>query len=294
MADDPASRVTALESGDANAIEDTPGQDVDRLSKDPKYQLVKGTVPGAPRTFFLNIEKAPLDDMNIRKAINFGIDHDELAKLATVSTQPGAHGPFSPSIWSHSDDADKIFTYDAAQAGKILDDAGWTLGPDGIRVKNGQKLVLSANSRAVFKTLFATLQSLMQKIGIQVDVTELDTNASLDASNKGQYHINMTGDVASDPAALELLYHSRNYGGYDWSRIKDPAFDKMWDDAASEVDRDKREQMYVEIQKTIMNNAWILPGQTIVRNNFYTSKIKGVKPDARGIYLWLYDAYVEP
>ncbi len=119
VADDPAARVTALESGDATAIEDTPGQDVDRLSKDPKYQLIKGFIPGAPRTFFLNIEKAPLDDINVRKAINLGIDHDELAQLATVGTQPGAHGPFSPATPGHSDDADKIFTYDPTQAAKI-------------------------------------------------------------------------------------------------------------------------------------------------------------------------------
>jgi len=133
----------------------------------------------------------------------------------------------------------------------------------------------------------------MQKIGIKVDIQTLDTAASVDAANKGQHHIVMTGDVDSDPAGFQLLYHSRNYGGYDWSRIKDPAFDKMWDDAAAEVDRAKREQMYVDIQKTIMTNAWILPGQIIQRNNFYDAKIKGVKPDARGIYLWLYDAYVE-
>ena len=51
--------------------------------------------------------------------------------------------------------------------------------------------------------------------------------------------------------------------------------------------------MYEDIQKTIMNNAWILPGQVITRNNFYAANIKDVKPDARGIYLWLYDTYVE-
>jgi peptide/nickel transport system substrate-binding protein len=293
VADDPAARVTALESGDATAIEDTPGQDVDRLSKDPKYQLIKGFIPGAPRTFFLNIEKAPLDDVNVRKAINFGIDHDELTKLATVGTQPGAHGPFSPATPGHSDEADNIFKYDPAMAAKILDDAGWKAGADGIRAKNGQKLHLTANARAVFGQLFTTLQSLLQKIGVEVEIITLDTNASLDAANKGQHHIVMTGVVASDPSNIALLYHSRNYGGYDWSRIKDAAFDKMWDDAAAEVDRDKRLAMYGDIQKLIMNNAWILPGQVIVRNNFYSAKIKGVKPDARGIYLWLYDAYVE-
>ncbi len=133
----------------------------------------------------------------------------------------------------------------------------------------------------------------MQKIGIEVEIVTLDTNASLDAANKGQHHIVMTGVVASDPSNIALLYHSKNYGGYDWSRIKDAAFDKMWDDAAAEPDRNKRLAAYGEIQKTIMNNAWILPGQVLVRNNFYAANIKGVKPDARGIYLWLYDAYVE-
>ena len=80
----------------------------------------------------------------------------------------------------------------------------------------------------------------MQKIGIQVDIVTLDTNASVEAANKGEHHIVMTGVVASDPSNIALLYHSRNYGGYDWSRIQDPAFDKMWDDAAAEPDRDKR------------------------------------------------------
>jgi peptide/nickel transport system substrate-binding protein len=293
VADDPAARVTALESGDANAIEDTPGQDVARLKADPKYTLTQALLPGCPRTFFLNIEKAPLDDIEVRKAINWGIDHDELAKLATVGTQPGAHGPFSPQLWSHSDEADTNFTYDPVKAAAVFDAAGWKLGSDGIRAKAGKQLVLTANSRAVFGTLFTTLQSLLQKIGVKLDIETLDTTASLDAANNGKHHIVMTGNVGSDPAGMDLLYHSRNYGGYDWSRIKDAAFDKMWDDAAAETDRAKREQMYVEIQKTIMNNAWILPGQIIQRNNFYDAKIKGVKNDARGIYLWLYDAYVE-
>jgi peptide/nickel transport system substrate-binding protein len=293
VADDPAARVTALESGDANAIEDTPGQDVERLSKDPKYQLIKGNIPGAPRTFFLNIELAPLDDINVRKAINLGIDTDELVNLATVGTQAAAHGPFSPATPGHSPEADATYPYDAAAAAAAFDAAGWTLGADGIRAKGGQKLTLTANSRAVFGRLFATLQSLAQKVGVDVKIEELETNASLEAANNGKHHTVMTGVVASDPSNIALLYHSKNYGGYDWSRIKDAAFDKLWDDAAAEVDRDKRLAMYGDIQKMIMDNAWILPGQVLTRNNFYDAKIKGVKPDARGIYLWLYDAYVE-
>ena len=42
-----------------------------------------------------------------------------------------------------------------------------------------------------------------------------------------------------------------------------------------------------------MEQALCIPGQAIVRNNFYAASVKGIRPDARGIYLWLYDAYIE-
>jgi peptide/nickel transport system substrate-binding protein len=293
VADEPAARVTALESGDATAIEDTPGQDVARLQADSRFQLIKGEIPGHPRGFFQNTERAPLDDLNVRKALETGINREEVVQLATFGTQPMSPGPFSPPTPGHSDKADNFYPFDAAKAGEMLDAAGWTLGADGIRAKGGEQLTLKTIGFAVFRALYEASQSNLRQIGVNLDLQILDTAAAVEANHRGDHHWAMTGVVASDPSNIALLYHSRNYNGYDWSRVQDPAFDKMWDDAASELDRDKRLKQYEDIQLYIMENALNVPMQAIVRNNFYAAEIKDVKPDARGIYLWWYDTYIE-
>lgn len=293
VADEPAARVTALESGDVLGIEDTPGQDVARLEADDQFQLIKGELPGAPRTWFMNIERAPLDDITVRKALIHGLDRNEIVQLATFGTQPPAFGPFAPPTPGYTPAAGEMYPYDPAKAGELLDAAGWTMGPDGIRVKDGETLTLKAFSFEVFRPLYEAAQANARKLGVDIAVEIIETAAATEANHRGDHHIAITGVVASDPSNIALLYHSRNYNGFDWSRQQDPAFDKLWDDAAAEVDRATRLKMYEDIQMRIMEQALCIPGQAIVRNNFYAASVKGIRPDARGIYLWLYDAYIE-
>lgn len=293
VADEPASRVTALESGDATGIEDTPGQDIARLQADARFQLIKGEIPGHPRGFFMNTERAPLDDINVRRAIQHGMNREEIVQLATFGTQPMSPGPFSPPTPFHSAKADNYYPHDPTKAGELLDTAGWKLGADGIRARNGEQLTLKTIGFAVFRALYEASQSDIRKVGVNLDLQIVDVPAAVEANHRGDHHLAMTGVVASDASNIALLYHSRNYNGYDWSRVQDPAFDKLWDDAAAELDRDKRAALYEQIQLYIMENALCVPMQALIRNNFYAANIKGIKPDARGIYVWLYDAYIE-
>jgi peptide/nickel transport system substrate-binding protein len=294
VADEAAARVTALESGDVLAIEDTPGQDVARLEADERFELVKAELPGHPRSWFMNTERAPLDDINVRKALLYGLNRPEIVQLATFGTQPAATGPFSPATWSYSQAAGEIYPYDPAMAGQLLDEAGWTMGPDGIRVKDGQPLSLRTIGFEVFRPLYEAGQSNAREIGVDMAIEIIATAAATEAAHRGDHHLAMTGVVASDPSNISLFYHSRNMDGFNWSRYHTPEFDKMWDDAAAELDRDTRLGMYEDIQEFIMNEALTIPTQVIVRNNFWSTRVKGARPDARGIYIWLYDAYVEP
>ena len=294
VADEPAARVTALESGDVLGIEDTPGQDVARLEADERFELVKAELPGHPRSFFMNTERAPLDDINVRKALLYGLNRPEIVQLATFGTQPPATGPFSPATWSYSEAAGEIYPYDPEKAGQLLDEAGWVMGPDGIRVKDGQPLALRTIGFEVFRALYEAAQSNARQIGVDLQLEIIAPAAATEANHRGDHHLAMTGVVASDPSNISLFYHSRNMDGFNWPRYATPEFDKMWDDAAAELDRDTRLGMYADIQDFIMEQALTIPTQVIVRNNFWSTRVKGHRPDARGIYIWLYDAYVEP
>jgi peptide/nickel transport system substrate-binding protein len=289
---EPAARVTALEAGDANGIEDTPAQDVLRLREDPAYTLIEARLPGAPRTFFLNTERAPLDDLKVRQALSHGLDVPQVVQLATFGLQPPATGPFSQPTLGYSAAAENFYPYDPVKAGALLDEAGWTMGSDGIRVKDGQPLRLTAIGFPVFEALYTAAQSVLRQIGVDVDVQILDSAAATAANQRGDGHLAMTGVVSSDPSGIALLYHSRNYDGFAFSRWKDPEFDKLWDDAAVETDPDARMALYEQIQLYIMENALSIPTQQLVRYNFVASNVQGVRQDARGLYPWFDDTTI--
>ena len=293
---EPAARVTALESGTVLGIEDTPAQDVLRLQEDENFTLVQGNLPGAPRTFFMNTERAPLDDINVRKALLHGLNIEQIVQLATFGIQPFAKGPFAEATAFYNADAAKEanYPYDPELAGQLLDDAGWTMGPDGIRVNDaGEPLVLTAIGFPVFEALYTATQALAREIGVDVDVQIIDVGAAVEANQRGDHHLAMTGVVGADPSIIALLYHSRNYDGFAFSRWQDPAFDALWDDAAASSDPAVRAQLYGEAQQYIMDNALSIPEQEIVRLNFVDANVNNVRADASGIYLLLYDAFID-
>jgi hypothetical protein len=53
---------------------------------------------------------------------------------------------------------------------------------------------------------------------VDFDVRQLDAAAFTASAHKGDHHVAMTGVVASDASNVALLYHSRNYNNYAWSR----------------------------------------------------------------------------
>ena len=293
---EPAARVTALESGTVLGIEDTPAQDVLRLQDDENFTLVQGNLPGAPRTFFMNTERAPLDDINVRKALLHGLNIEQVVQLATFGIQPYAKGAFAEATAFYNAAAAKEanYPYDPDLAGQLLDEAGWTMGSDGIRVNDaGEPLVLTAIGFPVFEALYTATQALMREIGVDVDVQIIDVGAAVEANQRGDHHLAMTGVVGADPSIIALLYHSRNYDGFAFSRWQDPAFDRLWDDAAASSDLDVRAQLYGEAQQYIMDNALSIPEQEIVRLNFVDSNVNNVRADASGIYLLLYDTFID-
>src|SRR6185369_8907495 len=80
-------------------------------------------------------------DVKVRQAINYAIDRQLIVDkvyygLAEVSTTG-----FPPETWAYNSNV-KGYTYDPDKARALLDEAGWTVGADGIRVKDGQPLAL--------------------------------------------------------------------------------------------------------------------------------------------------------
>src|SRR5262249_49176989 len=138
-------RATTLESGETQGIYFVPAQALARLEKNPALRVEKMPWPGAPRIWLLNTTKPPMDDVRVRRAINYGVDKDAI--VGRVYKGIGLKA-FAPLTMAMLDDPGlrQAYPYDPARAQALLGEAGWTPGPDGIRVKGGQRLEIVLNA----------------------------------------------------------------------------------------------------------------------------------------------------
>src|SRR5690606_32058098 len=82
---DPTARTTAIQTGNADFIEYVPAADVALLEADASVQVVGGLAANF-RSIYFNVERAPFDDVNVRRAIAYAIDEQAIVDLALFGT----------------------------------------------------------------------------------------------------------------------------------------------------------------------------------------------------------------
>lgn len=119
---DAAARVTAMQSGRVQAIEDVPYLDVDGLKSKVSVESVQSF--GLLFLMF-NCAKAPFDNKKVRQALHYGLDKDSIIKKALFGNAKAATSYFQEG---HPDyvKAKNVYGYDAAKAEELLKEAGVT------------------------------------------------------------------------------------------------------------------------------------------------------------------------
>jgi peptide/nickel transport system substrate-binding protein len=162
------------------------------------------SLPGVSLTLFGNTGAGhPLSDPALRKALYKAIDVKTYATTLYGPDYPIVEGPFDQATPYFKSQAAKL-AYDPDGAGRALDAAGWTLGADGIRERNGAKLTIdypltTANSGAEL------LQAQLRKAGIDLKLRQLTTAQSATYLKEGSYDLTSTYFTRADPGALQFI-----------------------------------------------------------------------------------------
>ncbi len=142
----------------------------DHLKDDPGVVRHLSPAPSYTAVFF-NTTRPPLDDVRVRRALALGIDRQELLRTDYFGTATPAVADLSPYYWAY-DTSLQPLPFDKAQAGELLDQAGWHMGADGLRHKGGKPLALQfvygTGSQGVM-TMIAQIQQMLKQIGVEVD-----------------------------------------------------------------------------------------------------------------------------
>jgi peptide/nickel transport system substrate-binding protein len=294
---EPATRVLALEEGEADVMGEIPPHDAERLAEDPVFTLLPVAIPGQSLQFFLNTEKAPTDDLKVRQAINYAADKEAIVKAIFKEYSPVAYGPLNVFTIGYDKSVVGMYEYDPAKAETLLGEAGWVDSDgDGIREKDGQPLKLEAYlmSWGYVPEVAQLLQAQLKAVGIEMESQVVAYPAALEAAREGKHHLIPFNLSSSDPDILRTFFHSSNAdSGFNWSKVRDPKLDELLENGARTLDLDRRRELYAEAQQLIMAEALILPIRDYVNLNAASAKVKGLRYDLRGWFPWLYNVYLE-
>ena len=287
-------RFAALQAGDVQIIDAIASSDIMLIEGDENYTIYRADALGLPNVVFLNTTLAPTDDLAVRQALNMAIDRQAVVDIVTFGTGTPAYGPLAPATPYYNAEVESIYPYDLEQANALLDEAGWVMGDDGIREKDGQRLVITWGSAPWSSSWAELLQAQLSQIGADIQLQQMTDAAVGEAIDANEINMAATAWSSSDPVVLSTVFHSRNIdGGNAMSHFASPELDALLETGEESIDDDVRAEAYGKAQMLIMEQGLIIPVTLWSMPVASHASVTDLKRDFRN-YMWLYDTYVAP
>ena len=237
------------------------------------------SLPGVSLTLFANTSAGrPLSDPAIRQALYQAIDVKTYATTLFGANYPIVQGAFNSTTPYFKSEAAKL-AYDPDGAGQILEAAGWTLGADGYRARNGQRLTIeyplaSANSGAEL------LQAQLKKAGIDLTLRTLTPAQQATYLKEGSYDLMSTYFTRADPGALQFILNpdvanSKALATQAAAPAQTAQIQALFKKALETTDAAQSEKAYGELQDYLIDQGITFPLNERVQKAGVSSKVHG-------------------
>ncbi|HYZ15123.1 MAG TPA: peptide ABC transporter substrate-binding protein [Candidatus Acidoferrum sp.] len=233
-----------------------------------------------------NTRRAPFDDVRVRQAAAYAIDWRALERSVYLSVDlPGVTDVF-PLSWAYEPSV-KHYPRDLTKSRALLDAAGWHVGGDGIRTRNGGRLsVLMRTVAGVIPRQNAEVMIQQELRDVGFDVQILNAPANLLFAPQGAGGLLAKGDFDAaiygwtevpDPADdLQTLGPDRvpPYG-VNFTGLRDPEIGRLQREGTRVYERERRKPAYRALQR---REHELVPFETIV----WRANIDAVSDDFQG------------
>lgn len=262
-------------------------QDAEEAKKHPLINLYEYYYFAAAWDFIgFNLKNPILSDKRVRHALSMGLDKKKMIERIMLGHAKEQYSMYPATSPVFTEDLPK-FPFDAAKAKALLDEAGWKAGPDGVRVKDGQKMALrihfnSGNKRREMTSTIA--QQYWKEIGVEVAVEQEEFGAFLKRIQESRdFDMIVLGWVGGyEPHGQSNIWStgkSQNFIGYS-----DPKVDELFKQGITvSYDMKERKPIYVEIQKIIAEAQPYIFLFTHQNMDGVNKKVKGIDPDPLGL-----------
>lgn len=276
-----ATAAIAFENGEADYFLNPSPLDIERLSKMPGVIVTdKGREGYATvETVVLNLNRAPLSDVRIRRAMAYAIDKNYIVEKIAFGMGKAATSPISSLLkWAHNPNLPK-YERNLPLAGQMLDEAGFK------RDSEGNRFHLKTIYPSSYAKIIEVLSDQLREVGIILDLEQMEFNAAVDRVYiKKDFDVGFASfENGPDPdIGVKRTVISSNIGAIPFSNgasYRNPRVDELFELAASETNKEKRAEYYFEAQEILAREVpylWIYEPQGATAYN----------RNLQGMYTW--------
>jgi peptide/nickel transport system substrate-binding protein len=198
-----------------------------------------------------------LADARVRRALAMAWPRTEAAKrLYPPDGADLISGPYPPGVAENAPDVAPP-PYDPAAAGRLLDEAGLKIGPDGIRRRAGKRVsfeFLYPTGFSINPVLAQILRESYAKVGVELTLRPLDWAATSDRITRGEYDAVLVGNTPLPPLIDPYpMFHSSQIppNGQNTGYYRNPEVDKIIEAARHEINTSKRIELYRQVHRLL-------------------------------------------
>lgn len=236
------------------------------------------TNAGFPVAIIPNVDGTVFADPAVRQALQIGFDRQAVINGVIGDWFQPSTSALSSATTGYAD-LGAALAYDPDRARELLDGAGWQPGADGIREKDGQRLVFDVAGEFDWNespSVLAIIREQLREVGFELNINLLPTGQSAAVFSSGDYGSRWVNGYTPEPDTLRAVL---GIDAGNWARRTDrERLDDLLDQQVQEVDPQQRNAILADIQSTLIDEGYLIP-------IYDWAQSFAVSPDVSGVQL---------
>lgn len=251
-------RTGSLTSAQVDVIGGVLPQDIETLRTEGLPLVIRAN-PGLAFGLSTYTTHPQLADVDVRTALLTAIDRETIRNATLTPDFAVATSVLAANTPGYVDLSDEI-AYDPKASKKLLDAAGWKLGDDGVRVKNGERLSLTLGYISNFvanQSIVEIIQQQLAAIGIEVTLETGTVPQYLAAQAAGEYDLAYGNLSRADGDVLRTQFAGANANNFKGNT--DEALNSLLVEQLATSDQKLRNSLAGDAAQRIIELGYVIP-----------------------------------
>jgi peptide/nickel transport system substrate-binding protein len=276
-----SSRMAAMMSGKFDFTNQFPAQFIAQAKAAPSLQVQEAKPNFQLLYFGFKTTREMVADRRVRQAMSIAINRAEIAKGVLFGNGEPAFTYVDPQALDFAQSTAGLIKEDAEYAKRLLDEAGWKPGADGIREKDGVKLAprvyFTANTNSA--KVADAIQGYLRKVGVDWRLQPWDSTIAAAKMAEQDYEIwSVTVPYLSAGDLMSIYFDSKNIPTPNRMNWKDEHTDKWLSLGRAALTSADRAKAYALVQQRVTEEHLWIPVLNINMDLVTNKRLKGARP----------------